>query len=62
LGSVAVWQLNGVLQPFVFGIVPRSVAVLLAVALSVLALAAAAALAPAARAMRVRPLQGVLIG
>ena len=54
-GTAVVWALQGALQPLVFGISPRSAAVLIGVGLGVLGLAAASALAPAARAMRVDP-------
>ena len=53
LGVAAVWFLQGLLQPLVFGIEPRSPQLLVLVSLVVIGLATIAAIAPAVRAMRV---------
>lgn len=53
LGSLAFWFLSGALQPFVFGVQPRSILLLLSVSAGVLLLSSLATLPPALRAMRV---------
>lgn len=55
LGSMAAWVSSDLIAPFAFEIAPRSMRVMLVVAVGVLFMTAVATLAPALRAMRVRP-------
>jgi ABC-type antimicrobial peptide transport system permease subunit len=55
LGSAAAWFASSALLPFTFGIDPRSLPLIVAVALGVLLTTGVAALGPAWRARRVRP-------
>jgi putative ABC transport system permease protein len=62
LGLAASWLLSGALEPFVFGIDPRSSSITVLVGSGTLALVACASIAPAIRAMRMDVRKGFSVG
>lgn len=60
LGAIALWMLNSLLEPLVFGIAPRSVSLLLTTVCAVLLLGMLAAFAPALRTMQIDVRRGAL--
>lgn len=59
-GATALWTLDSLLEPLVFGIAPRSVSLLITTVLAVLLLGLLASFVPAFRAMRIDVRRGVL--